>query len=50
MSPLIIIPVRVALEYCALSDVPQNEWDKFIEMVTSGEVQIVPNELVPSAN
>jgi hypothetical protein len=44
MSNRIAIPVRLALEMCMNITVEKAVFDKFLAMVISGEIEILPNE------
>jgi hypothetical protein len=47
MTQKIIIPVRLALAMCSDDTVEPIVWNKFLEMVGNGEIEIVPNDMVP---
>ena len=43
-TPKTIIPVRLALEMCHDQTLELPVWNKFLEMVGSGEIEIVGND------
>jgi hypothetical protein len=47
MTQRIIIPVRVALEMCSDDTIEPAIWAHFLKMVSTGEIEIVPDDMVP---
>ena len=43
-TPKTIIPVRLALEMCGDQTIELPVWNKFLEMVGTGEIEIVGND------